>query len=920
MTGPDITGIDASALVADLEAIHESRGGRWEETRPAVLTRLKAARAEALSACEETIERTRSGVAAARALSDGQDAIVQAIFRFACNNLYPSANPSVAERLAIIATGGYGRGLLAPGSDIDLLFLYPYRPTPWTESIVETVLYMLWDLRLKVGHACRSIDECVKLARADVTICTALLEARYVDGDRDLEEQFQLRYDQAVVRGTGKKFIAAKLAERDERHRRQGQTRYLVEPNVKEGKGGLRDLNTLFWIAKYYYRTRTEAELVDAGVFSGKEFRLFKKCEDVLWSVRCHLHFITGRAEERLTFDLQREIAQRLGYSDRPGLSDVERFMKHYFLVAKDVGDLTRLLCARLEALQAVTTPNLSRMVRSLTGKGARCLSRDFRAEHDRIVAERPDVFRTDPVNMLRVFALADEHDIRPHPDTLFRLRRSLRLLDASVRDDPDANAIFLRLLTESSDPETLLRLMNETGVLGAFLPDFGKVVAMMQFNMYHSYTVDEHLIRAVGMLSDIEHGRAEAGHPLATRLMRTIHNRRALYVAVLLHDVAKGRPQDHSAEGARIARRLCPRLGLTARETDVVAWLIEDHLTMSITAQSRDLSDPKTIDDFARKVQSFERLKLLEILTETDIAAVGPTVWNGWKRQLLGTLYDETEAIIASDHTRRPRSARIEAAKAAFSERAGHLPQGTREAALARHGNAYWIRVAPDDALYHAELMAKGNPRDVIVGCRMRGDSAVTEMTLIAPDVPRLLSVVAAACASIQANVVSADIFTTSDNLAVDIFTFTPLSDDAAEESARVQRIAQTVREALLADAPLPRPVDRRPRAVRQQAFHHATDVLIANDWSDRYTAIEVSGLDRPGLFRDLADTLLDLGLDVRSAQLATFGERVVDAFYVMGPDGGQISNEAFMEAVAERLKGAYEIEPEARRALDAA
>jgi [protein-PII] uridylyltransferase len=903
-----MTGADTAELVAELEAIHEAASGNWERSRPQVLARLKQARADALEACQTRLDDTRSGKAAAACLADSQDVIIKAVFRFACEHLYPSANPSVAERISIIATGGYGRGLLAPGSDIDLLFLYPYRVTPWTESIVETVLYMLWDLRLKVGHATRSIDECIKLARADTTICTALLECRLIDGDADLADQLTQRFDQAVVRGTGKRFIAAKLAERDERHRRQGQTRYLVEPNVKEGKGGLRDLNTLFWIAKYFYRVRSEEELVDKGVFSAKEYRLFKKCEDFLWSVRCHLHFLTKRAEERLTFDLQREIAQRLGYARRPGLSDVERFMKHYFLVAKDVGDLTRILCAELESQHIVSTPRLSRVMRSLTGQRSRTLTADFRAEHDRIVMERPDAFRDDPVNMLRVFELADTHDLRPHPETLFSLRRSLRLINADVRNDAEANAIFLRLLTESSDPETLLRLMNETGVLGAFLPDFGKVVAMMQFNMYHSYTVDEHLIRTVGVLADIEHGRAEAEHPLATQLIGTIHNRRALYVAVFLHDVAKGRPKDHSSEGARIARRLCPRLGLTPQETELVAWLIADHLTMSITAQSRDLSDPKTIDDFASRVQGFERLKLLEILTEADIAAVGPSVWNGWKRQLLGTLYDETEAIIASDHTRRPRSARIEAAKAAFAQRAHDLPPAEREAVLARHDQAYWIRVGTDDILYHADLMRRGGADEVVAGCRMRGDRAVTEMTLIAPDAPRLLAIVAAACASAQANIVSADIFTTTDHRAIDIFTVTPLSGDPVDEAERVERIAQMVRDALAGRAPIPEAVDRRPRAVKQKAFHHPTDVLVANDWSNRYTAIEVSGLDRPGLFRDLANALLDLGLNVRSAQLATFGERVVDVFYVMDAEGGQITDEACRARIVQRLKDAYD------------
>ncbi|WP_420394269.1 [protein-PII] uridylyltransferase [Acuticoccus sp.] len=895
-------------LGADLKRLYLDNDGMFALARPAILARLKAARADALAACKATLDATKSGVAAARTLAAGQDAIVRALYDFAADCLYPTANPSVAERLAVIATGGYGRGLLAPGSDVDLLFLFPYRPTPWTESIVETMLYVLWDLGLKVGHAARSIDECVRLARADTTIRTALLECRRICGDELLAETLYQRFDQAVVRGTGKKFIAAKLAERDERHRRQGQTRYLVEPNVKEGKGGLRDLNTLFWIAKYFYRVRSEAELVERGVFSAKDYRLFRRCDDFLWSVRCHMHLVTGRAEERLTFDLQPEIAQRLGYTPRPGLSDVERFMKHYFLVAKDVGDLTRILCAGLEAQHVVAPIGLSRMVRSLTGSTPRVLTADFAIDVDRIVLRRPEAFRDDPVNMLRVFELADANNVRPHPNLLFELRRSLRLIDHEVRMDEEANRIFLKLLTEASEPETLLRLMNETGVLGQFVPDFGRVVAMMQFNMYHSYTVDEHLIRTVGQLARIERGDVERTHPLATHLIGTVHNRRALYVAVFLHDIAKGRPKDHSLEGARIARRLCPRLGLTAAETELVAWLVAEHLTMSITAQSRDLSDVKTIEDFAAKVQSFERLKLLEVLTEADIAAVGPTVWNGWKSQLLHTLFDEAEAVLASRHTRRPREHRIAAAKQAFAEATPDLTATQRTRWMAELGGPYWIRVKTEDAVRHAVLWAGGDARGLTVGCRVLKSSAVTEMTLIAPDVPHLLAIVAAACASTQANVVSADIFTTSADTALDVFAIRSLSDDPFDEEARVTRIARMVRDALAGGPPPARPVDRRPQPVRQRAFTHPTDVIVANDWSEGYTAVEVSGLDRPALFHDLAGALLALELNVRSAQLATFGERVVDVFYVTGPGGGQVTQLAMQKRIIEALTDAYD------------
>ncbi|MEM0908642.1 MAG: [protein-PII] uridylyltransferase [Pseudomonadota bacterium] len=909
---PATTDASVAALVAEIEDIYFDCGGQWSAARPGILAHLKAQRAEALEACAQELAVSGSGVSAAKRIAEYQDRIITALFQFAGEHLFPTANRSTGEKVAIVATGGYGRGLLAPGSDIDLLFLYPYRPTPWTESMVETILYMLWDMRLVVGHAARSVDECMSLSRSDLTIRTALLECRFITGEESLFTLLRDRYQQAVVRGTGKKFIAAKLKERDDRHKRQGRTRYLVEPNIKEGKGGLRDLNTLFWIAKYFYRVSDEAELVDLKVFSAAEFKLFLRCEDFLWTVRCHLHLLTKRPEERLTFELQREIAQRLGYStDRPGMSEVERFMKHYFLVAKDVGDLTRILCAALEAQHVLPAIGFTRIMSSLTGSSGRPLTADFRVENGRIALSRQDAFQTDPTNFIRIFVIANEHNMRPHPDVLAAMRRSIRLIDQTVRDDPEANRLFLTVLTEANDREKLLRLMNETGVLGRFIPDFGKVVAMMQFNMYHHYTVDEHLIRSVGILADIEAGERERAHPLSSQLIGTIKHRRALYVAVFLHDIAKGRPEDHSIEGARIARELCPRLGLSPQETELVVWLIEEHLTMSITAQSRDLSDPKTIDLFAKKAQSFERLKLLEILTEADIAAVGSHVWNGWKAQLLQTLYDETEAIIASNHTRLPRSARVESARRAFVERATSLPVATREAYISRHPAPYWIRTSVDDAHYHATLMTSGDPASVLWGVRARADQAVTEMTLVAPDVPNLLAITAGACASVQANVVSADIFNTRDGVALDVFTFTPLSDDLEREKNRVARIAEMVRQGLVDESVVPAAVDQRPHAVKRNAFAHTTDILIANDWSNRYTAIELSGLDRPGLFRDLANALRDLDLNVRSAQLATFGERVVDVFYVMDAEDAQITDPARQDDIRARLTAAFDGEP---------
>ena len=614
-------------------------------------------------------------------LSHLMDEIIRALHDFAADAGPATQRHAPAPRMAVVATGGYGRGTLAPGSDIDLLFLLPAKQTPWGEAVVEYMLYMLWDLGLKVGHATRNIDECVRQSRSDITIRTSILEARFLWAEEALYDQLIVRFDKEVVKGTGAEYVQAKLAERDERHAKAGDTRYLVEPNVKDGKGGLRDLHTLFWIGKYFYRVRDGEELVDKGVFTRAEYDQFRKAEDFLWAVRCHMHFLTGKAEERLHFDIQREIAERLGYTSHPGLSAVERFMKHYFLIAKDVGDLTRIFCAALEEEQAKHVPGFNRIFltfqrrkRKLAGTG------DFIVDNHRINIADDKVFQRDPVNMLRLFWLADKHGLEYHPDALKLLTRSLGLVDKTLRRDAEANRLFLDVLTSDRNPELNLRRMNEAGLLGRLIPDFGKIVAMMQFSMYHHYTVDEHLIRCIGVLSEIERGDGEKIHPLSHSLMPGLKkSREVLYVAVLLHDIAKGRLEDHSEAGAKIARRICPHMGLSAADTETVAWLVENHLLMSMTAQTRDLNDRKTIDDFASVVQSVERLKLLLVLTVCDIRGVGPGVWNGWKGQLLRTLYYETELLLTGGFSEVARAERATEAREQLAAGLADWPEKAR-------------------------------------------------------------------------------------------------------------------------------------------------------------------------------------------------------------------------------------------------
>src|SRR5215472_4432014 len=826
--------LDTDAITTELARLAEEYAGQQRELRTKVAQRLKAAHGDARIVAEQLLLEDRNGRRCAERLCALQDEIIRVIYDFAVRHLYPSQTRSDAEHMAIVATGGYGRGLMAPGSDIDLLFLLPYKQTAWGESIAEVILYCLWDMGLKVGHATRSIDECIRQAKVDMTIRTALLEARFLLGDRRLYDEMVARFDKQIVQGTAAEFVTAKLAEREERHRRAGASRYLVEPNVKDGKGGLRDLHTLFWIAKYVYRVREPEELIERGVFDRREYQLFRRCEDFLWGVRCHLHFVTGRAEERLSFDLQRDIAVRLGYTTHPGMRDVERFMKHYFLIAKDVGDLTAIMCAELEARQAKDVAMLNRVVARFRRRPRR-LALDtpgFIADHNRISVADQKVFERDPVNLIRIFHLAQRHSLDFHPDAMRLATRSLKLIDKQVREDEEANRLFLEILTAKNDAEVVLRRMNETGVLGRFIPDFGRIVSMMQFNMYHHYTVDEHLLRCIGILSDIEVGRS-GDTPLASELVGTIQpqHRTLLYIALFLHDIAKGRIEDHSIAGARIAREFCPRLGCTPAETETVAWLVEKHLVMSSVAQSRDLSDRMTIENFSAVIQSVERLKLLTILTAADIKAVGPGVWNGWKAQLIRTLYYETEPVLTGGFSEVNRAQRVAAAQTEFRAEIKDWPAEKLDAYIARHYPAYWLKVDMPHKLAHARFVRAAEEAGKRLATSVGFDATrgVTELTVFAPDHPWLLSIIAGACALAGANIVDAQIYTTTNGIALDTISVTREFERDEDEARRAARIGAAIEQAVRGELRLPEVAAKRaaPKG-RLKAFAIEPEVTI--------------------------------------------------------------------------------------------
>lgn len=865
-------------------------------------------------AAEALLLRTQNGLDCARFLSERMDGLVRCVHDAVVRHLYPAANPSMGERLAVVATGGYGRGTLAPGSDVDLLFLLPYKQTAWSESMVEAMLYVLWDLKLKVGHATRSVEDCLREAGADMTIRTSLLEARFLFGDRALYDKLIERFDGEIIATSAPDFVDAKLKERDARVAKAGASRYLVEPNVKDGKGGLRDLNTLFWISKYVYRVREPEELVKAGLFTPEEFKLFARCEEFLWRVRCHLHFSTGRAEERLTFDHQRVIAERIGFVGRSGLSAVERFMKAYFRVAKDVGDLTAIVCAELEARQAKRRPVLDRMFgRFRRRRGGALTGSDFTIDNDRINVSDETAFIRDPVNLIRLFWMADRHNLPIHPDATRLATRSLSLIGPGLRNDREANRLFLDILTSKNAPEVVLRRMNEAGVLGRFIPDFGRIVAMMQFNMYHHYTVDEHLLRSIGILTEIETGEYGNEHPLVNQIFPSIQNRRALYVAVLLHDIAKGRPQDHSEAGAAIARKLGPRFGLTEAETGTVSWLVEHHLLMSNTAQSRDLSDPATIKSFAEVVQTMERLKLLLVLTVADIRAVGPGVWTGWKGQLLRNLYHETEVLLGGGATDMARSERVRLAQEGLRAELPDWPQEAFDAYAARHTPAYWLKTDETRRAKQARFVREAEKAGRTVTTCFETDHfrGMTEFMVLSPDHPRLLAIITGACAAAGGNIVDAQIFTTTDGMALDTIVLSRAFDRDEDELRRAERVAKGIERALKGEVKIADLVDvKRPVKERPKTFHVPPEVSIDNSLSNRQTVIEISGLDRPGLLYDLTTALGKLNLNIASAHIVTFGEKAVDVFYVTDLTGTKVTHAGRQATIRRTLLEVFKME----------
>jgi [protein-PII] uridylyltransferase len=869
---------------------------------------LIAGKAEVQQRFESSDKNSGSGGDVVRGNAFLVDQLVRIIFDLATERAYPVANKSTSEQLCLVAIGGYGRGELAPFSDVDLMFVIPYKKTPYSEQIIEFMLYMLWDMGLKVGHSTRSIDEAIRLSTQDLTIRTAILDARWLWGDQALFGELKKRFQSEVVDGTGADFVEAKLQERDDRHDRMGDSRYVVEPNVKEGKGGLRDLQTLYWLARYLYGVDEVEELVALKVFTKQDVKRYRKACDFLWTVRCHIHYLTNRAEERVSFDVQKAVGERMAYNNRAGSSGVERFMKHYFLTAKDVGDLTRVLCAVLEDQQKKRS--FFRLPGSFSGLRRRAKIDGFINDHGRITVENKNAFKEEPLKLIRIFYEAQQHDLDVHPEALRLITRDLKYIDNDLRQDAEANRLFIEILTSRKDPEKALRRMNEADVFGKFVPDFGRVVAQMQYDMYHTYTVDEHTIRAIGILAGIEDGTYADDMPNSSRAIAEIQSRRALYVAVLLHDIAKGRGGDHSELGAAIAKELCPRFGLNAEETETVAWLVLNHLVMSDTAFKRDVDDPKTIQDFVAMVKSVERLRLLTILTVADIRAVGPKTWNAWKSGLLRGLFQRTIETMSGDMVVEHRQARIAHAQDNLRAALKDWQVQDIEDFISTGYPSYWLAYGTEVHTRHAEIAraAKANSESLHIDIRADAEFEYTEITVYTPDHPGIFSQIAGAVALSGATIMDAKIITMSDGMVMDSFSILDINNQAYTQTRQVDRLRRRIEETLAGKLYLDQELAKVAKSglmKKEELFSVAPRIIVDNSASTTDTVIEVNGRDRVGFLYDVTAAINALGLKINSAHITTYGEHVVDTFYVKDIFGLKIRHDTKIDHIrAELLK----------------
>lgn len=857
-----------------------------------------------------------TGIKAAEAIAVCHDDVLCALFKYTCDVQFPLPDTTTVEHVALCAVGGYGRGEMAPYSDIDLLILYAAKSDfERCEKIAEFVLYLLWDMGLKVGHATRTPEQSITLARQDETVLTALLDLRLLAGAPEPTTQLIKLLRKERTGAKTRAFIGAKLGSRDARHQREGNSRYVIEPNIKEGKGGLRDLHELYWISRFIYggkKSKVEppikphgvATYLRLGLLDPNAAKRFTRAAEFLWRSRIHLHFLADRALEALSFDRQDAMAVRMGYDQEFPEERVEAFMRDYFMTAREVGALTRIACAKLEEQSSLLLPQgLDRFLptsrRGLKAPG-------FVLDHGRLDFASTRKLKNNPFLLLDLFRVAGQRNLDIHPDAFAAILKHMHLIDDEFRKHPDAAEIFQDILLNTKAPGAVLKTMNEAGVLGAYIPEFGAIVGRTQFNMHHAYTVDDHTLALIRYLHDIECGERQREHPLTTEFIKDwdMRLRRMVYMACLFHDVGKGQG-DQCIEGAALARDGCRRMGLPDTEIETISWLVRNHLEMSETAQRRDISDPETIKRFARTVGSVTRLQMLTALTCVDIRSVGPGIWNDWKGELLRQLYEGASQELMGEYEAVANKA-VESFLDELASTSGAEIADASQSIFKALPASYWQNFAQADQLEHAAFFkdVAGKPERHHVETRLNTGIDITELWVMSRDRENLFADLALAIASCGASVMGAHLHTGDQDMVFNVF-YVQNSEGLAFGRKNPRRLADLVSVTTQAaqgeagNLKLPKALpSRRAAAI---PIHPRISI---DQKSKTNAIIEVTGRDRPGLLYALASTLSAHGLSINSAHIEVAGPKAIDVFYVDHAPGLNLSESSLKSDLLSTLE----------------
>jgi [protein-PII] uridylyltransferase len=785
---------------------------------------------------------------------------------------------SAADPLTLVAVGGYGRGTLFPGSDIDLLILTPSALSATQKDFIEGFLSSLWDLQMQVGHSVRSVDECLQEARQDLGIATTLLESRYLAGSRALLQDLN-RALQENPPWSPPLFFAAKLAEQENRHSRCSDTAFHLEPNLKEGPGALRDIHHLQWLAASVFGEGSLHRLRDEDIITGEEYRQLLRAQALLSRLRIALHYATGRHEDRLRLDLQVPLARQLGYTDRRGRNAVEQLMQKLY---RAFADILRVA--------AIAQENIAQHLAAGTTAPV--------VADQRVALPLPPLRRDDPQLLQRILSLFRSLAEDPRRRTLdAQTQRQLYALRSAIHPrDLDHDAVaqreFLAILAQPDGAYRSLKMMQQCGILARILPAFGRITGRIQHDLFHVYTVDQHTLFLLRNLGQIWTGEAPQ-MPVANAAREQVEKPELLVLAGLFHDIGKGRGGDHSKIGAQEARRFARRLQLSPRDTELIVWLVEQHLQMSGVSQRRDLEDPQVIRDFADLVQDERHLAYLLLLTVADMRATNPELWNDWKGLLLGTLYRATASELQREERQIRDLPQLIADKQHFvMEKITSVDQPRARALWQHLSGPYFLRYTEDELLWHCQEILAHKSRKTLVAVRPHAPEG-SEILIYGSDRPGLFQQITGALDRQSLNIIDARIDTSEDGRAIDTFLVIDNSHAFAHSAQAHADLGAELRAIIEGETTSKPRFGPRHRDPRHRFFANIpAEIRVDNHALPRYTLLEVRATDQLGLLYQVGEALRALQLNIHGAKVSTFGERVEDTFFILNERGRKLTD----------------------------